>query len=47
MSNPEEFKPVPFYFINTTRKKELSPAEAGKAMKRLKDARIRGMHLLQ
>ena len=38
MSNPEEFKPVPFYFINTTRKEELSPAEAGKAMKRLKDA---------
>ncbi len=43
MSNQEAFKPVPFYFINTTRKEELSLPAARDAMRRLKDAGYGGL----
>ncbi len=38
MNIPGEFRPVPFYFINTTNREELSREAAAEAMKQLKNA---------
>lgn len=42
MNIPNEFRPVPFYFINTVNREELSRDAAADTMKQLKDARYGG-----
>ncbi|OQA87085.1 MAG: hypothetical protein BWY31_00961 [Lentisphaerae bacterium ADurb.Bin242] len=38
MSNMDEFRPIPFYFLNTTVPEELNAGSADEGMRRLKDA---------